>query len=235
MIKIFFFLISIIIICTACSSSEENPSPESVATSAVQTVSFQLTQTAFQVEQISPNIDFTETPIPTSTLPANLAQESSPTSSFNAILAPTQTACDMAGFISDITIPDGANIEAGTEFVKTWELRNDGTCTWDSNYSLVFLNGELMNANTPIQFPDGVVVSPGEWIDLSVTLQAPLTEGNYTGYWILRNPAGVDFGIGPANNPFYVEIFSVAGENVDDSTLPPTTSDETVPTETQIP
>ena len=36
-------------------------------------------------------------------------------------------------------MPDNTEIAAGTTFVKTWRLKNNGSCTWTSGYSRVFL------------------------------------------------------------------------------------------------
>jgi hypothetical protein len=55
--------------------------------------------------------------------------------------------------------------------------------------------------------PLPVSVPPGGIIDLAVDLQAPLTRGNYRGYWMLRSATGQLFGLGnQANNPFWVDI-----------------------------
>lgn len=43
-------------------------------------------------------------------------------------------------------------------------------------------------------------VNPGQTMDISVNLKAPATPGDYTGYWKLRNAAGVTFAT------FYVTI-----------------------------
>jgi hypothetical protein len=44
------------------------------------------------------------------------------------------------------------------------------------------------------------VVEPGEVIDISVDMKAPLLEGSYEGYWKLRNDEGGFFGIGESGN-----------------------------------
>lgn len=43
-------------------------------------------------------------------------------------------------------------------------------------------------------------VNPGQTVDISVDLTAPAADGNYKGYWKLRNAAGVHF------SQFYVDI-----------------------------
>ena len=62
-----------------------------------------------------------------------------------------------------------------------------------------------MGNTTAVRLPGNV--APGQTVDVSVTLTAPARRGNYTGHWMLRNPAGVLFGYGDkANQSFYVNI-----------------------------
>src|SRR4051812_11880687 len=42
---------------------------------------------------------------------------------------------DGASFVSE-TVPDGTQMTAGQTYSKSWTLRNSGTTTWNSNYSL---------------------------------------------------------------------------------------------------
>jgi hypothetical protein len=112
---------------------------------------------------------------------------------------------DSAAFVADVTIPDDAVITTGDAFTKTWRLRNSGTCTWTSSYALVFGHGDQMGGAPAV--PLAGVVSPGNTVDLSVDLVAPVNPGTYQGFWKLRNNAGVLFGIGAGGtNPFWVKI-----------------------------
>ena len=110
---------------------------------------------------------------------------------------------DIATFVSDVTYPDNSPVEAGTGFVKTWRLRNSGTCTWTSSYALVFDHGDKM-AGSDVS-PLAGAVPPGSTVDLSVSLTAPAAPGTYQGYWKLRNNAGVLFGLG-GSGAFFVKI-----------------------------
>lgn len=145
----------------------------------------------------SPTAALTLTPIstPTPTLVPTL--QSTPT------LTPTQVyvPCNQAGFVADVTVPDGASFNPGATFTKTWRLQNLGTCTWTTNYDLVFSSGSLMNGPTLVSLPNNVY--PGGTIDLSVNLTAPSSIGTYQGYWMLRDPYGDIFGLGGgASQPF---------------------------------
>ena len=133
----------------------------------------------------------TPTPIgPTSVVPTN-----TPTSN---------TGCDRAQFITDVTIPDGTNFAPNAPFTKTWRLKNTGTCTWTTNYSLVFVSGDRMGG---VQTLIPLTVVPGQTADVGINLVAPSVAGSYRGYWQLKNASGGLFGIGTtANQPFYVDI-----------------------------
>ncbi|MEA4909160.1 MAG: NBR1-Ig-like domain-containing protein [Anaerolineaceae bacterium] len=171
-------------------------------TQAVNTVQAQLTQTAAAKPTDTPTPEPTDTPTPTSTSAgtATSLPTVKPTTNNSGVVL-----CDMAGFVADVTIPDGTTITPGASYVKTWELRNDGTCTWNTSYLLVFYSGSQMSGPSTQQLTSGTV-APGQTIQISVNLVAPTTAGDYTGYWVLRNASGSNFGIGGAGNTFYVQI-----------------------------
>jgi hypothetical protein len=104
-----------------------------------------------------------------------------------------------------VTIPDGTELSAGEVFTKTWRLQNRGTCTWTSDYMLVYTSGDPMGSTTAVRLPGNV--APGQTVDVSVTLTAPAVNGYQRSYWMLRNPSGTLFGAGAkANEAFYVEV-----------------------------
>jgi hypothetical protein len=102
--------------------------------------------------------------------------------------------CDRAQFVSDVTIPDGTHIPAGSTFVKTWRLRNTGSCSWTPDYKILFISGNALNGPTMISMP--TYVTPGEMVDISLNLTAPTTSGTYEGYYKIENPSGQIFGVG---------------------------------------
>jgi hypothetical protein len=118
---------------------------------------------------------------------------------------PPVTDCtNQVTFFSDVTIPDDTVIAPRKDFVKTWRLRNSGTCTWDTGYALVCTSGDCMG---PTSIPLPRAVSPGETVDLSADLVAPATEGTYTGNWQMADGAGNLFGVGGSpGQPFWVKI-----------------------------
>jgi len=116
-----------------------------------------------------------------------------------------QTLCDQAQFVSDVTVPDGSSFAPGAAFTKTWRLKNSGTCTWTTSYTLVWAGGDQMGSPVSTVLP--VQVAPGQTADLSVNLTAPAASGHYKGLWKLANASGVQFGIGDAaNTAFWADI-----------------------------
>ena len=99
---------------------------------------------------------------------------------------------DSASFVADVTIPDNSAVNAGSAFVKSWRIRNTGTCSWNEAYSMVFVNGDQMNSIAAITFK---VTAPGDTLDLSADLVAPSADGSYTGNYELHNAAGQLFQI----------------------------------------
>lgn len=124
------------------------------------------------------------------------------------------TVCNRAEFVSDISVPDGSVFAPGAVFVKTWRLKNVGTCTWDEDYDLVFVSGNDLDAKKRNPLPDDV--SPGEVVDLSVEMRAPGEDGTYTSNWMLSSPSGVEFGVGSnGSQSFDVSIRVAAASDTD--------------------
>jgi len=106
---------------------------------------------------------------------------------------PTQTPlpCNKPKFQSE-TIPDDSKFNPGENFTKTWTVRNDGTCSWTTNYQLVFKGGDQMGGASTKAFTN--TINPGESVTLSVDLKAPDSDGKYTGTWKIRAGDGEEFG-----------------------------------------
>jgi hypothetical protein len=118
----------------------------------------------------------------------------------------TPVPCNWAQFISDITVPDGWETTPSDHFTKTWRLKNIGSCTWTSGYSLIFDHGDQMSASASQVLTPGTV-APGETIDVSVSLISPNIAGTFQGYFKLRASDSSTFGIGAdANTAFWVKI-----------------------------
>ncbi len=173
-------------------------------TAAAQTIQAQQTHIA-QTQQAEQTAA-----APTNTLEGTEG-EGTPTLTPQPSLTPTVTAtttaekeCDQAAFISE-TIPDGTEFFPGQPFTKTWTLQNNGSCTWNANYDVVFVSGDAMDAPASQQLTTDTV-APGETIKITMDLTAPMSTGTHRGDFKLRNASGVLFGIGEKDGPFWVEI-----------------------------
>jgi hypothetical protein len=91
-----------------------------------------------------------------------------------------------------VNLPDGSLINEGDTFNKIWRMKNTGSCTWDTGYRLVFVDGAQMNAPSTVSVPR--VVPPGGIVDITVPMIAPNTMGVYRSRWQMSNQAGVKFG-----------------------------------------
>jgi hypothetical protein len=117
-----------------------------------------------------------------------------------------ETSCtNQVAFEDDITLPDDSQVPGGQPFEKIWELRNSGTCTWTTGYSLVFAAGEQMGAASPIGLNQEV--PPGETTQFSITFTAPASAGTYRSEWLIRSAFGQEFGTGrDYETPFWVQV-----------------------------
>ena len=190
-----------LIILTACSgnqlqtdspgvSATESPGPESSEAAGESGV----TQASVSTQTLPPME--TWTPVPTLAHTRPLIQ--TPTA---------ETPCNQAaaGHPIDITIPDGTVMDPGETFSKTWRLENVGSCTWTTLYAVTYFSGNGMSAHQVNYLPDKV--EPGEVIDVTVDMEAPMTVGTYQSNWMLSDAAGELFGIGPNGDaPFWVQI-----------------------------
>jgi len=191
-------------------------------TQAYQTVEARLTESSEQTP--APKETDTQPSLPSETAVTITDQ---PTATQPATQPPfTQTPakkCDQAaaGVPIDVTIPDDSELDAGQSFTKTWRLQNVGTCTWTKDYTISLFSGDAMNAPSSVALPNKV--DPGQSVDISVDLVAPLESGTYQGNWKLKNANNEWFGIGPGGGSvFWVRIAvkqSITG------TLTPSTSE----------
>lgn len=191
-------LISACTVATSPQSATETPETGFTATALVQTIQAQWTQIALLQPTATPLT--TDTPTPTETPTLTLTPTQTATNTAAAV-----SGCNLATLESDVTIPDGTVLVGGTSFVKTWRILNSGTCTWNSNYQLIYTSGNSFSASSTVNLPG--TVAPGQTVDLSVSMVAPTALGTYQGYWEFRSDLGVVFGIGiNANTPIGVEV-----------------------------
>ena len=192
--KVSIFLLITAFLFTACAPAtpiEPTADVLAIRTSAANTVVAEFTLTAAA---------FTSTPLPSTEMPTPETPAETPTPAFAT--DPTQVALGTPGVpcndlsidraTVDVTIIDGTQMTPGQEFVKTWKIKNIGTCAWGEGYGLIYLYGERMNGQ-PI--PLGVVVQVGQEVEVSINLKAPEKAGNYISAWQMSAPSGVPFGV----------------------------------------
>jgi hypothetical protein len=199
-----FFLALMILVQLACNVPSNSATPDTFATLNGLYTASALTQEAAGIQT-----GLTATPgLPLPTTNGTVLTPLATNTLFVASPVPVSK-CDAAAFVSDVTYADGSLVARNSTFVKIWRLKNIGTCSWTPSYALVFNGGDLMSGPISVALPKNV--NPGESIDLPVTLTSPNADGNYRGYWKLRNASGVLFGIGAqADTAFWVSI-KVAG------------------------
>jgi hypothetical protein len=115
--------------------------------------------------------------------------------------SPTQITCDDSNFdpnTVDVTYPDRTEVTPGQDFVKTWKIKNTGSCTWGTGYTVIFAYGEKMSG---VAEPLTGAVAPGEEVEISVRFKAPTEVGEYSSTWRMANASGNPFG-----EQFYVLI-----------------------------
>jgi hypothetical protein len=205
--RLFSLLAIIVLFMSACNLPSNNPE-DAASTAAAQTVQALLTVTPLSGATAS----FTPLPIPATLIPIPLPVSTntpSPTATTN---------CNVAQFITDVTIPDGTPMTPNQAFTKKWRIKNIGSCAW-AGFSMVFDGGDSMGgpATKPIS-----TVNPGQEVDLEVNLTAPAAPGSYRGYWRISTNGNVLVPVvsGYQGKSFYVDI-KVQNPVTATYTLPP--------------
>jgi len=170
--------------CGPSAPVEPTLDTDAIRTSAAQTVEAELTQTM----AAKPSPTATEEPATQATEPA---EEATATEAPLVEVTPTDLSCDDAVWVADVTVPDGSEMTPGQDFVKTWKIRNTGSCTWSASYSIIHGYDEKMNG---VPDPISTAVAPGEEIEISVRFTAPTAAGEYRSYWRMANASGQPFG-----------------------------------------
>ena len=114
-------------------------------------------------------------------------------------------ACYAASITSE-TISDYTELAQDEEFTKTWTVVNAGTCAWDADSLLVFVDGDQMDGDSSEDIATDV--GPGEYLTLSVDLTAPSSDGTYTSEWALQSDDGTYI--------IYMTVVIVVDEDDDD-------------------
>lgn len=143
----------------------------------------------------------TNTPIP---VPATITPIPLPVNT-NTPLPTATSNCNVAQFITDVTIPDGTVMTPGQAFVKKWRVKNIGSCAWNG-FSLVFDSGDQMSGPASKAI---AALNPGQEVDLEVNLVAPATPTNSVrSYWRITTNGSILVPVvnGYQGKSFYVDI-----------------------------
>ena len=203
--KIIALLSIVAVLLSACGGATEAPDP-AIATAVALTVAAQ------NAQESAP----TSTAIPTATVSTNITF---PTPTVSFFPTPTKSvtgsnaadaACASANLISE-NPPDGKIMKPGATFTKVWQIKNSSSCVWDTNYKILFWDGNILGGAYVYNLPQAVV--PEGAIDIPLVLTAPADEGTYSSYWVLQTPKGVTFGVGQYSEPFYAKIVVSKSDN----------------------
>jgi hypothetical protein len=184
---------ALLIVACGPSAAPQEPTPDValVRTSAASTVISQFTLTA---AAFTPT-----TSIPTNTsAPEATAPAAATATATGAVIAQVtnlsgtpETLCESLSYISDVNVPDNTVMSPGQDFIKTWKVRNSGSCEWGAGYVLAYADYDDQMSGQFVALTD--VVLPGEEVDVSVQFKAPAQAGTYVSAWSMRNPAGAFF------------------------------------------
>jgi len=202
MIKRIFTLIFLVSLLSACGpSAPAQPTVDvnAIHTFAAETVIAEFTKTA---RAVPPTSAATATEATSATPEATTQPTDTAVPTTNPFeVTATETLCDDSNFdpnTVDVTYPDGTEVTPGQDFVKTWKIKNTGSCTWGTGYIPIFAYGEKLGG---VAEPMTGAVAPGEEVEISVRLQAPANTGQYSSYWRMANASNSPFG-----ETFYVQI-----------------------------
>ncbi|MGV8026646.1 MAG: NBR1-Ig-like domain-containing protein [Anaerolineaceae bacterium] len=176
-------IIAFFILTAACTIRITSADQDAVKTAVAQTLMAQQPQPT-ATPQILPTI---------TTLPTITPKPDQPTN--------TPQPCNKAAAVSE-TYPDDTEIKVKTNFDKSWRLQNIGTCTWNSNYRVVFYSGDQMGG--PNSQSLNTTVAPGEIIDIIIDQTVPNSTGTYKGIWKLQDDSGSNFA------QFWIQIKGIA-------------------------
>ena len=137
-----------------------------------------------------------ETPLPSATPNA--------TTTLSAQRTATFAACTFDYAIIDQTPEDGEDggfFTINSDYTRTITLFNSGTCPWERNTSLTFVEGEDFNAGPRIFIREEVGVAEEVEVTFEGTLPSAGSVDPLLGYWQLRTPGQL-----PIGEPFAISI-----------------------------
>ncbi|KAF9993734.1 hypothetical protein BGZ80_001745 [Entomortierella chlamydospora] len=136
-------------------------------------------------------------PQPQQTLP-EVAVSSSPEGDEVSLKTAMNEPKYSASFVKDINLHDGTVIQAGSQFLKIWEMFNTGPSEWPKDTVIQYVGGDRMFSDADMDVKAPCFKIPMAAVDESVCvtadLKAPSQPGRYISYWRLVAPSGEPFG-----------------------------------------
>ena len=190
-----------LLLLSACNASTPTSTPtidlNPLRTEVASTVLAEVTQALALTPSATPIPSLTATLAPSFT-PAQPTTTSTGPQGTLASETPGAPTDDLAEWVSQ-SVADGAVFTPGEDFTITWRLKNVGTSTWTPAYLFRYYSGNTFGA--PEEILLGQEVPPGETVDISISMKAPTTLGDYRSDWVMSNELRSNF-----KQPVYLEI-----------------------------
>jgi len=149
-----------------------------------------------RVQKLKPGAEQLEFFRPPTLVPTALPP--APTLAIPEETAPEMQCVNSLSFISDVTIPDGTVVTAGSSMDKRWEIKNTGTCNWGEGYTLELISGSEMGVEKEQAL---IPARSGSQTVVRIVFTAPAETGLHRSAWQAFDPEGQPFG-----DPFFIEI-----------------------------
>jgi hypothetical protein len=185
---------------TSAAGQQAQPNAEMAATSAVQTFQAQLTGTAAAVTATQDSFQVPTIGLSTNTgVPQQGTTPGQPIVTFTPIVMATMTftppppSNDKYELVEQDP-DDNSTLPTNTRFDMVWEIKNTGTTTWNTMYTVEFFLFDRIGAGEKNRYYFREVVAPGQTTQLIVDMFTPTTPGTYYSWWKLKNDYGANFG-----------------------------------------
>jgi hypothetical protein len=185
----------------------QNPTTDvnQIYTQAAETMEVQLTATAIAANltaptsnQGVPTLGLTASVIPSGGTPGQPVVTLTPfsISTFTPTHLVPSSASDKYELL-DQNPDDNSEIAKQTKFDMQWTLKNTGTTTWTTLYTIEWFMGDRISGGAydgknRYYFP--AEVAPGDSVTVFVDMKTPNTSGTYYSWWKLKNELGANFG-----------------------------------------
>ncbi len=171
-----FHLIGLIFLLLSACSPQGTPPPLSTLT-PVPTAQAMTSTPKPSVTEVTPAADSTST-------------TGTPTVCKDSVMIAKWTRDDVPYDYNDLY--NNKPVPPNEHFTMAWTLLNNGTCTWDDTYALVFKSGYQMAQSASYHIvEEGKTLEPGQGTVVHIVMVAPPKTGGHQGVWQLQSRNGV--------------------------------------------